>query len=119
MRSLGASNRVLVRSGRLEQLALAFIGTTLGLAAGLVGAAITLPAQLPDGVTIFHAGTARDADGLLRADGGRVLNVTAVAGSFGYAVFGRVVQQLSHRYECHDVILPLLGGMGAGASSTV
>jgi phosphoribosylamine--glycine ligase len=49
------------------------------------GAAITLPAQLPDGVTIFHAGTARDAAGVLRANGGRVLNVTAVAGSFAEA----------------------------------
>lgn len=28
-------------------------------------------------VTVFHAGTARDADGTLRATGGRVLNVTA------------------------------------------
>ncbi len=43
LRSLGASQRVLVRSGRLEQLALAFIGTALGAAAGLLGAAITLP----------------------------------------------------------------------------
>jgi phosphoribosylamine--glycine ligase len=49
------------------------------------GAPITLPAQLPDGVTIFHAGTARDADGVLRVNGGRVLNVTAVAGSFAEA----------------------------------
>jgi phosphoribosylamine--glycine ligase len=46
------------------------------------GAAITLPAQLPEGVTIFHAGTTRDGDGVLRVNGGRVLNVTAVAGSF-------------------------------------
>ncbi len=43
LRSLGADQRVLVRSGRLEQLALAFIGTALGAAAGLLGAAITLP----------------------------------------------------------------------------
>jgi phosphoribosylamine--glycine ligase len=49
------------------------------------GAPITLPAQLPDGVTIFHAGTARDADGVLRVNGGRVLNVTAVAGNFAEA----------------------------------
>jgi phosphoribosylamine--glycine ligase len=28
-------------------------------------------------VTIFHAGTARDADGVLRTAGGRVLDVTA------------------------------------------
>ena len=43
MRALGANNQVLVRSGRLEQLALTLIGTALGLTAGLVGAAITLP----------------------------------------------------------------------------
>jgi phosphoribosylamine--glycine ligase len=33
-------------------------------------------AALPD-VTVFHAGTTRDADGRLLANGGRVLNVTA------------------------------------------
>jgi len=31
-----------------------------------------------EGVEIFHAGTKRDADGTLRAAGGRVLNVTAI-----------------------------------------
>jgi phosphoribosylamine---glycine ligase len=31
-----------------------------------------------DGVTVFHAGTARDEDGLIRTAGGRVLNVTAL-----------------------------------------
>jgi len=46
------------------------------------GAAITIPAPLPDGVTVFHAGTRRDADGTVRTNGGRVLNVTAVASSF-------------------------------------
>ena len=30
-------------------------------------------------MTVFHAGTARGPDGTLRANGGRVLNVTAVA----------------------------------------
>src|SRR3546814_2083447 len=30
-----------------------------------------------EGVTIFHAGTARDVEGRLTASGGRVLNVTA------------------------------------------
>jgi hypothetical protein len=43
MRSLGADHHVLVHSGRLEQLALAFTGTALGAAAGLLGAAVTLP----------------------------------------------------------------------------
>ncbi len=43
MRSLGAHHRVLVRSGRLEQLALAVTGVALGAVAGLLGAALTLP----------------------------------------------------------------------------
>jgi phosphoribosylamine--glycine ligase len=46
------------------------------------GAEIRIPKRLPAGVTIFHAGTLRDADGALRANGGRVLNVTAIAPSF-------------------------------------
>jgi len=46
------------------------------------GAAIAIPERLPTGVTVFHAGTARGPDGILRASGGRVLTVTAVASSF-------------------------------------
>jgi phosphoribosylamine--glycine ligase len=34
--------------------------------------------DLGEGVTVFHAGTNRDADGALRAAGGRVLNVCAL-----------------------------------------
>ena len=49
------------------------------------GAAITLPPALPDGVTVFHAGTTRGGDGVLRVSGGRVLNVTAVAATFAEA----------------------------------
>jgi len=49
------------------------------------GAAITIPDDLPDGVTVFHAGTARDGSGTLRVAGGRVLNVTAVAPTFAEA----------------------------------
>jgi phosphoribosylamine---glycine ligase len=49
------------------------------------GAAITIPNHLPEGVTVFHAGTVRGPDGLLRSSGGRVLNVTAVASSFAEA----------------------------------
>lgn len=49
------------------------------------GAAITFPDALPEGVTAFHAGTARDAAGVLRVAGGRVINVTAVAPTFGEA----------------------------------
>ena len=46
------------------------------------GAAIPIPGILPDGVSVFHAGTTRDAAGTLRTAGGRVLNVTAVAATF-------------------------------------
>ncbi len=48
------------------------------------GAEITLPA-MPEGVTIFQAGTARDAAGRLVVAGGRVLNATGVASSFAEA----------------------------------
>jgi phosphoribosylamine--glycine ligase len=41
-------------------------------------------AEQVEGVTVFHAGTARDGDGLI-AKGGRVLAVTAVADSFANA----------------------------------
>ena len=46
------------------------------------GAEITIPETLPDGVTVFHAGTRIDEAGVLRVSGGRVLNVTGVAESF-------------------------------------
>lgn len=49
------------------------------------GAVITIPDRLPEGVTVFHAGTALGGDGALRVAGGRVLNVTAVASTFGEA----------------------------------
>ena len=38
------------------------------------------------GVTVFHAGTKRDADGTLRTDGGRVLGVTALGDGLSHAV---------------------------------
>jgi phosphoribosylamine--glycine ligase len=40
------------------------------------GAAIRIPQDLGPDVVVFHAGTARDADGTLRTAGGRVLSVT-------------------------------------------
>ena len=43
------------------------------------GSVIHLPDDWEDGVVIFHAGTARRADGALVAAGGRVLNVCARA----------------------------------------
>jgi phosphoribosylamine--glycine ligase len=46
------------------------------------GAPIIIPSELPDGVTIFHAGTSRGPDGALRVDGGRVLAATALSTSF-------------------------------------
>jgi len=49
------------------------------------GAAIAIPSALPAGVTVFHAGTVRGADGVLRVNGGRVLNVSAVAPTFAEA----------------------------------
>jgi phosphoribosylamine--glycine ligase len=49
------------------------------------GAAIAIPSDLPKGVTVFHAGTSRGEDGVLRVAGGRVLNVTAVADAFAEA----------------------------------
>jgi phosphoribosylamine--glycine ligase len=45
------------------------------------GSPIGLPPSLPAGVSILHAGTSRDDDGTIRANGGRVLGVTAVADS--------------------------------------
>jgi len=48
------------------------------------GDVITLPAP-EEGVTVFHAGTARDASGALVTAGGRVLAVTAVAPTLGEA----------------------------------
>jgi phosphoribosylamine--glycine ligase len=39
-----------------------------------------------EGVTVFHAGVRRDEDGLLRAAGGRALNVTAVGATLREAV---------------------------------
>ena len=43
------------------------------------GDVITLPAALPPGTTVLHAGTARNAAGELVTAGGRVLGVTALA----------------------------------------
>ncbi len=64
--------------------------TTVLAAAGYpdaprLGDPITLPQTLPEGVTLFHAGTALDASGRLVTAGGRVLAVTAVADTFEQA----------------------------------
>ena len=49
------------------------------------GAAIVVPDDLPAGTVVFHAGTRRDDEGILRVDGGRVLAVTGLAPTFGAA----------------------------------
>jgi phosphoribosylamine--glycine ligase len=63
--------------------------TTVVAAAGYPGNvksgdAIELPAEQLN-VTVFHAGTKRDADGTLRTAGGRVLAVTALAPTLAQA----------------------------------
>lgn len=45
------------------------------------GDPIVIPSPLPDGVTVYHAGTARDPQGRIVTAGGRVLGVTAMASS--------------------------------------
>ncbi len=49
------------------------------------GAPITIPDDLDQRVTVYHAGTSRRADGALVVSGGRVLAVTAVADVFAEA----------------------------------
>jgi phosphoribosylamine--glycine ligase len=46
------------------------------------GAGISIPRDLPNGVTVFHAGTTLDAQGALRVHGGRVLTATGVGATF-------------------------------------
>jgi phosphoribosylamine--glycine ligase len=94
----------LVRSGLLELLERAARGeslpdvdvrdgaavTTILAAAGYPdapenGAVISIPENIPPGVTVYHAGTRRREDGALVVNGGRVLAVTAVAPTFGAA----------------------------------
>ena len=53
-------------------------------------------AEAMDGVTVFHAGTARNADGELVTAGGRVLNVVALGKTFDDA--------REKAYEACDVI---------------
>ncbi len=49
------------------------------------GQPITLPASVPKGAMIFHAGTTRDTEGVLRVSGGRVFAVTGVGRTFAEA----------------------------------
>ncbi len=50
-----------------------------------LGAAIEIPRDLEPGTLVFHAGTARGADGTLRVAGGRVLTVTALGATVAEA----------------------------------
>ncbi len=49
------------------------------------GQPIDLPESFPPGVLAFHAGTTRDAQGVLRVSGGRVFAVTGVGATFKQA----------------------------------
>jgi phosphoribosylamine---glycine ligase len=49
------------------------------------GDVIGFPEALPPGVSLLHAGTARDAEGRMVTNGGRVLGVTAFAPTLGQA----------------------------------
>ena len=48
------------------------------------GDVIDIPPS-PDGIVVFHAGTSRDSDGLLKTAGGRVMAVSATAPTFAEA----------------------------------
>ncbi|MBP8247409.1 MAG: phosphoribosylamine--glycine ligase [Phenylobacterium sp.] len=79
------------------------------------GAAITGAEQdFGDDVVVFHAGTARDADGTLRASGGRVLNVCArgatlrAARDKAYAAVAKI--DLPGGFHRSDIGWRVLGG---------
>jgi phosphoribosylamine--glycine ligase len=71
------------------------------------GDPLTLPTDLPAGVSILHAGTAVDAAGRLVTNGGRVLGVTALAptlreaADLAYAACERV--QCASKYYRRDI----------------
>jgi phosphoribosylamine--glycine ligase len=71
------------------------------------GDPIAFPARLPEGVTVLHAGTARDAAGRIVTNGGRVLGVTAVAATLraaadrAYAACGEI--QCASKYYRRDI----------------
>ena len=71
------------------------------------GDPIGFPATLPAGVTILHAGTARNATGQIVTNGGRVLGVTALAPSLrgaadlAYGVCGQL--ECASKYYRRDI----------------
>ncbi len=75
----GGSIRSLTRFGWEPRASVTTVVAAAGYPGSVKGGSvITLP-EPPDGVTIFHAGTARNAAGELVTAGGRVLSVTATA----------------------------------------
>jgi phosphoribosylamine--glycine ligase len=71
------------------------------------GDAIVFPEQLPDGVSIIHAGTAKNATGQIVTAGGRVLGVTALASSLadaaGRAYAACAAIQSTSKYYRRDI----------------
>jgi phosphoribosylamine--glycine ligase len=71
------------------------------------GDAIVFPEKLPDGVSIIHAGTAKNAAGQIVTAGGRVLGVTALApslpGAAGRAYAACAAIQCASKYYRRDI----------------
>jgi phosphoribosylamine--glycine ligase len=71
------------------------------------GDAIAFPEKLPDGVSIIHAGTAKNATGQIVTAGGRVLGVTALAPSLadaaGRAYAACAAIQCTGKYYRRDI----------------
>jgi len=71
------------------------------------GDAIAFPATLPEGVSIIHAGTAKNAAGQIVTAGGRVLGVTALAPSLadaaGRAYAACAAIQCASKYYRRDI----------------
>jgi phosphoribosylamine--glycine ligase len=71
------------------------------------GDRIVFPTSLPDGVTVLHAGTAKNSAGEIVTNGGRVLGVTAVAATLSaaaknaYAVCDAI--QCASKYYRRDI----------------
>jgi phosphoribosylamine---glycine ligase len=62
------------------------------------GDVILLPAALPESTYVLHAGTARNADGALVTNGGRVLGVTSLAPTLAEAA--KRAYDVCDRIEC-------------------
>jgi phosphoribosylamine--glycine ligase len=84
-----ASGEAWVPSSRTATAAQAAVTTVLAAggypASPKTGAPISVPATIPDDTLVFHAGTTRDADGVLRTSGGRVLSATGLGATVAEA----------------------------------